>query len=561
MTEQSDPLTDGGQSADASTGDEHREDETDGPDPTTEEGSDPVTEGESDPETEEATDGTPTDEEIRILADRLSERTVPIGTTDPDADPDDLAPLADRFADARVVGLGEATHGTREFFQAKHRLIRFLVERLDYRLVALEANFSETLAIDEYVVHGRGDPRDALDGIYFWTWDTEEVLALIEWLRAFNEGRPLDDRVRFYGIDAQFTAGPAAALVDFLEEYAPDVLADHEDTLAMLADEGLAEFAMSEDDFDSEDEGDEEAADRDSIDEDSTDGDDDTVDPAARLDAVETLVEELGAWFDDGHAVEAGADPETAAVHRRHLTVLDQVLTDKRAYLADDTETQLCARDRAMARNLSWVLDHESHDQVAVWAHDEHLQVGTREHDWGTWVPMGTHLDEWDDEYYAVGFDFAGGEFQARVPTDEGFDLQACSLDPPREDAATRLFAATEGAPWVLDFDAATDDDRLAAYFDAERPTRSVGALYDPDGAFGDVHQHYRLPEAFDGLLFVAETSRARPIERECPAATPARPISRAPTGPEPRFVTPFRSARPTRRRRFRPRWRPHRRV
>lgn len=63
------------------------------------------------------------------------------------------------------------------------------------RLFALEANFAEKLAINDYVTAGAGDPLDALAGIHFWTWDTEEVLALIEWLRNFNEGRPPGDQV------------------------------------------------------------------------------------------------------------------------------------------------------------------------------------------------------------------------------------------------------------------------------------------------------------------------------------------------------------------------------
>jgi erythromycin esterase len=118
--------------------------------------------------TDESTDDR--QDELTNLAGRLTERTATLATTDPAVDLTDLAPVSDALANARVVGLGEATHGTREFFQLKHRLVRYLVMEHGYRLFGLEANFSETLALDRYVVHGEGSPRDALRGIYFWTW-------------------------------------------------------------------------------------------------------------------------------------------------------------------------------------------------------------------------------------------------------------------------------------------------------------------------------------------------------------------------------------------------------
>jgi len=382
-------------------------------------------------------------------------------------------------ADARVVGLGEATHGTREFFRLKHRLVRALVERLGCRVVALEANFSETLAVDEYVVHGRGDPREALDGIYFWTWDTEELLALVEWLRAFNEGRPVDDRVRFYGVDAQFARGPAAALADFLAERDP-ARADHRETLATLADAGLAENAAGD-----------------------TEGD------GVPVAEAEPLVDALAAWFADR------GDGEAVALHRRHLRTLEQAVAVTAAERDDEVVRCLGRRDEAMADNLAWVADRESADHVAVWAHDAHLQRTVRDTRWGSAPSMGAHLaDRYGEEYYALGFDFADGEFQA-LDVSADHELRACSLGAPPADAATWLFAAVDEPVWLLDFDEATADDRLAAHLDTERAVRSLGAIYDPDDEHDRLHEELRLPAAFDGLAFVAETTRARPIDRD----------------------------------------------
>ncbi len=63
------------------------------------------------------------------------------------------------FDGARVVALGEATHGSREFFQLKHRLVRFLIEDHDFRTFAMEAHFTRALAVNDYVLDVKGDAK------------------------------------------------------------------------------------------------------------------------------------------------------------------------------------------------------------------------------------------------------------------------------------------------------------------------------------------------------------------------------------------------------------------
>ncbi|HEX8903236.1 MAG TPA: erythromycin esterase family protein, partial [Longimicrobiaceae bacterium] len=126
---------------------------------------------------------------------------VPLRTDAPGGDDADLRALHPLLSGARIVALGEGTHGTREFFRAKHRLVQWMVEREGVTVFAIEANMPEARRVNEYVLTGRGDPRAALAGLYFWTWNTEEVLALIEWMRAYNaSGR---GRVEFWGFDMQ----------------------------------------------------------------------------------------------------------------------------------------------------------------------------------------------------------------------------------------------------------------------------------------------------------------------------------------------------------------------
>ncbi len=132
----------------------------------------------------------------------LSTIAIPLSTDDPAADDRELEPLLPLLCSRRVVALGEATHGTREFFRLKDRLVRFLVRRAGFTTFALEISPGGAQAAGRYVSNGTGNPREALDQFEFWTWQTEEVLALVEWLRGWNVAHGDTHPVSFVGINS-----------------------------------------------------------------------------------------------------------------------------------------------------------------------------------------------------------------------------------------------------------------------------------------------------------------------------------------------------------------------
>jgi erythromycin esterase-like protein len=136
---------------------------------------------------------------------------------------DDMQPLKKVIGDARIVELGEATHGTREFFQLKHRMLEFLATQMGFTIFSIEANMPEAYRLNEYVLTGKGDPKALLDGIYFWTWNTQEVLAMIEWMRQFNASGK--GRIEFTGFDMQTTKVAVDIVQDFAKKYDEDYLA------------------------------------------------------------------------------------------------------------------------------------------------------------------------------------------------------------------------------------------------------------------------------------------------------------------------------------------------
>jgi erythromycin esterase len=161
--------------------------------------------------------------------------TVPTGIT---ADPSDLAtrlrdqadldPLLERIGEARIVCIGEASHGTHDFYEWRAVLTRRLIEERGFDFVGVEGDWPDCYQVHCSVV-GAGsapaDPREALLGFErwpTWMWANEEVVDFTRWLRSHNETRPVDGRVGFHGLDVYSLWESLRAVLDYLSERYPD---------------------------------------------------------------------------------------------------------------------------------------------------------------------------------------------------------------------------------------------------------------------------------------------------------------------------------------------------
>ena len=151
-------------------------------------------------------------------AEWLRANAIPFETTEPGSGFEDLMPLKEIIGDARIVALGEATHGTHEFFQMKHRLIEFLVEEMGFNVFAIEANWPEANLVNDYVRTCEGDEAALLAGLYFWTWNTQEVLDMIRWMCAHNQDPGDAPEISFAGFDMQFQDKAIVNVTSYLGE-------------------------------------------------------------------------------------------------------------------------------------------------------------------------------------------------------------------------------------------------------------------------------------------------------------------------------------------------------
>lgn len=407
----------------------------------------------------------------------------PIQGSDPNLPLDDLEPLRAMVGNARIVGLGEATHGTREFFQMKHRMLAFLVERMGFNIFAIEASLPNCLALNDYVLGGEGDPERLVARLEFWTWDTHEVLEMLRWIRAHNDRARPEDRVQFVGVDMQ----SRDVLVPMLSERLKDKLPDVAERLMSEFGNLPLDWGMSAPIPDEE--------------------------AQARLRTARWILEEVQGM-------------ERKAPGASEAGILAKVLVQNISMcVASGRSAQFRVRDAAMAENAVHHLNEcGPKARMVLWAHNGHVSAGEPEF-WAVYTPpMGRFLRErLGADYRPVGFFFQQGGFQARGQ--RTFALEAFQVGPAPSNALSAAFAKTSFPSFLLDLRVLPEKRGVRSWFLQKRPDWTLGALFDEEQP--KVHLvESTAPKDFDIAVFFRETTRARPLPRsvgvlDLPAGVP----------------------------------------
>ena len=135
----------------------------------------------------------------------------------------DLEPLLARIGDARVVLLGEATHGTSEFYRMRERISRELIEKKGFTFIAIEGDWPDAARIDHYVRHAEHPPSKwtAFARFPVWMWRNREVLDFVNWLRQRNANVEPGNRVAFHGLDLYSLYNSIRSILSYLDDVDP----------------------------------------------------------------------------------------------------------------------------------------------------------------------------------------------------------------------------------------------------------------------------------------------------------------------------------------------------
>jgi len=429
------------------------------------------------------TDSTPDDGDAavdRSLVADIERVAVPFETAGPTASPGDLGRVAADFADARIVGLGEATHGTREFQTARARLVRALVTDAGFRAVAFEDNFGGLQRVDEFVTDGEGTLDDAMDGFHGYLFDTETVRELIGWLRSFNEGRPRDDRVGVYGIDVQNAALPAGRVRSYLARVDPGYLeTTASDPLTRVAGWPVEQMSYG----------------------------------SAEVERLFGLVETLRTRL-EGHRAEyvAASSRDDWELAMRSVRAVEESAERGEAQQAGDSARERLmagyeVREETMAENAAWIAEFAPGDGLALWAHNSHVQRGRidRGLDDETSKTMGEFVaDHVGADYRVIVLTFGRGAFTAE---DSG-GVGTFSAENPVSGSLAEVLVEVDHPAFYLDTDAGPGDSDIATWLDDTQRIHRVGSAWG--GELETVRIRPRTDA--DGLLFVRETTATTPL-------------------------------------------------
>jgi erythromycin esterase len=388
----------------------------------------------------------------------LKKAAVALTTADPSKPLTDLGFLDNFVRGATIVGLGEATHGTSEFFHMKHRLLRYLVEREGFTIFAIEANMPECYRLNEYVLSGQGDPEMLLKGIYFWTWNTQEVLDMIKWMRAYNAGLDGHDgkKLQFTGFDMQIPQVADTIAVRMISEMDPEFTDSARHVLLTTPTSPRSIQEMNE------------------------------IKSKAAASEVEVL-RLLDHLLLKRQQYLQHSTKDSVDWMIQNVRIVQQALS------LEASTSNYSIRDSCMAWNIGWIRDHNPGQKIVLWAHNGHIQKDSL----GLFRSMGACLSEiYQQGYRNIGFAFDSGTYTAKPRNMRG-KVQTFVAPAARPGSLEAQFHRIGEPLFFLDLRRVLlSSDTNAAWITREMPVRFIGAVETND------YENVSLSTLFDGIIF-----------------------------------------------------------
>jgi erythromycin esterase-like protein len=405
--------------------------------------------------------------------------------------PRDFEPLLSMIGPARFVLIGEASHGTHEFYRIRAEITKRLIREKGFTAVAVEADWPDAYRVNRFV-RGQTTDSDAVDALEGfrrfpqWMWRNADVLDFVGWLRAHNDAAP--EPVGFYGLDLYSLHSSMEAVLRYLHTVDPEAARRAryryacfdrfgEDTQAYgyAASVGLA--------------------------------------PSCEQAVVDQLTE-LRASAAEYARCDGRVAPDDLFFAEQNARLVTNAERYYRTMFAGRAESWNL-RDRHMADTLAALVDHLSTPgrpaKVVLWAHNSHLgDARATEMAQGGELNLGQLVRErFGAESVLVGFSTHRGTVTAASDWDAPAERKR--VRPALHGSYEALFHGLGGSNFMLNL---RDDASVANALARPRLQRAIGVIYRPES---ERHSHYfqaRLPRQFDAILHYDTTRAVEPLER-----------------------------------------------
>lgn len=412
-----------------------------------------------------------------------------------DGEPQDFDPLLDRIGDAPLVLLGEATHGTHEFYANRARITQRLIEEKGFTAVAVEADWPDAYRVNRYVQGTGSDDsaRAALSDFQRfpqWMWRNEDVRQFTEWLREHNQRRAAHDRVGFYGLDLYSLHTSVQAVIAYLDQVDPEAAKQARERYACF-DHRLEESPEAAQQYGY------------------------LTSIGARRSCEDEAVEQL---------VELRKAAQAYLERDGFVAQDEQFFAEQNARLVANAEEYYRAmfnrrvntwnlRDQHMSETLMALHDHliggRGQGKIVVWEHNSHLgdARATDRARWLEWNVGQLVRERYAEDAVLVGFTTNTGTVSAA--SDWGGSVERKRVRPALEGSYEKLLhdAGLGDSLWI------TAEPGVAEALAGPLLSRAIGVIYRPETERQSHYFHCRLAKQFDAVLHYDETRAVEPLE------------------------------------------------
>lgn len=312
----------------------------------------------------------------------------------------------------KLVGVGEGSHGSKEYQELKGEVFKKLVEQGKARTFAIEGDFGGALTVNEYIHGGEGTAKDAAAAIGFGIYQTKEMEAIIDWMREYNETAAEGEDLRFMGFDFQRVDESKKHIYSTLEKGAPELVAKYKPTLDIMNDDNRLDVAPAD------------------------------------LEKIKADAQALMSDMDAQKvAIVAATDEDTFIYTREAANSIAQYMD---ALIVPEAEYN-ATRDPLMRDKVKWLMDREGDKLLYINAHNGHIQkVATSGYE-----PLGKLLaNDLGDKYWTLGVDALKTGFNSQTGAAPWYE----PLEVSMETAFTKQLKDKDQARYFVDFSKVADD-------------------------------------------------------------------------------------------------------
>jgi len=402
----------------------------------------------------------------------------------PPIEDDAFGACFDRFADARVVLLGEASHGTSEFYRARAAITRRLIERHGFSVVAVAADWPDAAHIDRFVRGRQAQPYPADSFARFprWMWRNAEMRDFVHWLKSRNDAAA--DKVEFRGLDVYSLAGSMRAVLDYLDRTDPEEAEKARARYACLTPwhEEPAMYGRI-----------------------ALMGKKHGCEDAVVNQLRELLDNRLDYLGQDGEAFfEAEQNARIVRAAEQYYRVMYRSSVDS-----------WNLRDRHMFDTLVRVMEHRGAGAKAVvWAHNSHIgDASATAMGWQGEFNIGELCRrQFGRDAALIGFGTDRGTVAAASDWDGPMEVKR--VRPSRDDSWENCFLRSAGPASLTEWRSPGRDDLRRALADT-RLNRAIGVIYRPETERQSHYFDSVLADQFDAMVWFEETSAVTPLDAE----------------------------------------------